>query len=97
MVKLSPMSQARMGAAYMADATTGYIRLNRFAASSNEEFNQALDKLRKQGMKHLILDLQGNGGGYLHVACALADEFLGKNRYLGWMCSWRSIPKRVAG
>ena len=71
-----------LDAAYMADATTGYIRLNRFAASSNEEFNQALDKLRKQGMKHLILDLQGNGGGYLHVACALADEFLGKDRLI---------------
>ncbi|MGP1462231.1 S41 family peptidase [Tannerella sp.] len=71
-----------LDAAYMADATTGYIRLNRFAASSNEEFNKALDKLRKQGMKHLILDLQGNGGGYLHVACALADEFLGKDRLI---------------
>ena len=71
-----------LDAAYMADATTGYIRLNRFAASSNEEFNKALNKLHKQGMKHLILDLQGNGGGYLHVACALADEFLGKDRLI---------------
>ncbi len=71
-----------LDAAYMADATTGYIRLNRFAASSHEEFNKALVKLRQQGMKHLILDLQGNGGGYLHVACALADEFLGKDRLI---------------
>lgn len=71
-----------LDAAYMADATTGYIRLNRFAVSSNDEFKQALVKLQKQGMKNLILDLQGNGGGYLHVACNLADEFLGKDKLI---------------
>ncbi len=71
-----------LDAAYMADAQTGYIRLNRFAVSSNDEFKKALAKLQKQGMKNLILDLQGNGGGYLHVACNLADEFLGKNKLI---------------
>jgi carboxyl-terminal processing protease len=65
-----------LDAAYMADKTTGYIRLNRFAVSSIQEFREAMDKLRKQGMTHLVLDLQGNGGGYLHVANELADEFL---------------------
>ena len=51
-----------LDAAYMADKTTGYIKLNRFAASSTNEFREALEKLKKQGMKDLILDLQGNGG-----------------------------------
>ena len=48
-------------ASYMADSKTGYIRLSRFAASSMEEFEKSLLILKKQGMKNLILDLQGNG------------------------------------
>ena len=71
-----------LDAAYMADEHTGYIKLNRFAASSVDEFREALEKLQEQGMKHLILDLQGNGGGYLNVAIELADEFLDKKRLI---------------
>ena len=71
-----------LDAAYMADKRTGYVKLNRFAASSADEFREALDKLRRQGMRDLILDLQGNGGGYLNIAIELADEFLGKNRLI---------------
>lgn len=71
-----------LDAAYMADKNTGYIKLNRFAASSADEFREALEKLQKQGMKNLILDLQGNGGGYLNVAIELADEFLSKDKLI---------------
>lgn len=71
-----------LDAAYMADKTTGYIKLNRFAASSADEFREALEKLQKQGMKNLILDLQGNGGGYLNIAIELADEFLAKDKLI---------------
>lgn len=71
-----------LDAAYMADKTTGYIKLNRFAASSADEFREALVKLKKQGMKSLILDLQGNGGGYLNVAIDIADEFLDKDKLI---------------
>lgn len=71
-----------LDAAYMADRQTGYIKLNRFAASSANEFREALEKLRKEGMKQLILDLQGNGGGYLNIAIELADEFLEKQRLI---------------
>lgn len=71
-----------LDAAYMADKHTGYIKLNRFAASSADEFRQALAKLQKEGMKQLILDLQGNGGGYLNIAIELADEFLGKDKLI---------------
>lgn len=71
-----------LDAAYMADKTTGYIKLNRFAASSADEFREALAKLQKKGMKNLILDLQGNGGGYLNIAIEIADEFLEKDRLI---------------
>ena len=71
-----------MDAAYMAYKQTGYIKLNRFAASSADEFREALAKLKKQGMKNLILDLQGNGGGYLNIAIELADEFLDKDKLI---------------
>ncbi|MEG1748441.1 MAG: S41 family peptidase [Tannerellaceae bacterium] len=71
-----------LDAAFMADKTTGYIKLNRFAASSTEEFREALAKLKKQGMQNLILDLQGNGGGYLNIAIDLADEFLSKDKLI---------------
>jgi carboxyl-terminal processing protease len=64
--------------AYMVDASTGYIRLNNFSATTYEEFNEALQKLMKEGMKKLILDLQGNGGGYLQAAADVANEFLPK-------------------
>ena len=63
-------------ATYMADKETGYIRLNRFAQSSSQEFEKAVSDLNKKGMKNLILDLQLNGGGYLHIAYELADQFL---------------------
>jgi carboxyl-terminal processing protease len=66
-------------AAYMADPTTGYIRLSRFAESTPDEITEAMKKLRKQGMKNLILDLQDNGGGLLGSAIDLAARFLAKN------------------
>lgn len=63
-------------ASYMVDGKTGYIRVSRFAATTHDEFVEALDKLREEGMTQLILDLQGNGGGYLLSAVDMANEFL---------------------
>ncbi len=63
-------------AAYMADASTAYIKISRFADSTVDEFLQALNKLKAKNPSHLILDLTGNGGGYLNKAVELADEFL---------------------
>ena len=65
-----------LDASYMIAPTIGYIRLNKFGANTIEEFQAALSKLQGQGMKDLILDLQGNGGGYLNAAIDLANEFL---------------------
>ena len=63
-------------ASYMADSKTGYIRVSRFGATTYEEFVEALEKLKKEGMQNLILDLEGNGGGYLNAAIDMANEFL---------------------
>lgn len=69
-------------AAFMATPDAGYIKLNRFAATTMSEFNQAMDKLKKLGAKNLILDLQGNSGGYLNTAIELADNILGANKLI---------------
>lgn len=61
---------------YMASPEVGYIRLTRFAESSAEEVEKAIHQLKAQGMKSLILDLQGNGGGYLGSAFGIASMFL---------------------
>ena len=65
---------------FMVDDTVGYIRLIRFARTSTGEFRNALKALKKQNMKALILDLRGNGGGFLDVAVALANEFLDRGQ-----------------
>ena len=65
-------------ASYMADPTTGYIRISRFAEQTPKEFTEAMEKLKRQGMKNLIIDLQDNGGGYLNAAQELAANFLKK-------------------
>ena len=63
-------------AAYMADPTTGYIRISRFAEDTDKEFRKAIKELRAKGMKNLIIDLEDNGGGYLNAAHQLASHFL---------------------
>jgi carboxyl-terminal processing protease len=69
-------------AAYIAAPEVGYIKLNKFAASTMDEFNQAVAKLKEKGMKHLILDLQNNSGGYLNTAIELSDEFLMQDKMI---------------
>ncbi|MBC7846772.1 MAG: S41 family peptidase [Flavobacterium sp.] len=63
-------------AALLLDATTGYIKINRFAETTYDEFKTGLDDLRKQGAKSLAIDLRDNGGGYMEEAISIADELL---------------------
>jgi carboxyl-terminal processing protease len=63
-------------AAYIIAPQTGYIKINKFAERTYEEFMQSLEELQKQKIDKLVLDLRGNGGGFLHAASAIADEFL---------------------
>src|SRR5690606_634754 len=72
---------------------TGYIKLVRFAKNTHEEFLRAAEALRDQGMRRLVLDLRGNGGGYLNSAIALADEFLPKDRTIVYT-QGRNSPRR---
>ncbi len=69
-------------ASYMATPNVGYIKVNRFARNTTQEFDEALVKLKKEGLQDLILDLRGNGGGYLNTAFTLADEFLDDNKMI---------------
>ena len=54
----------------------GYIKINRFAETTYDEFHKALLSLKRQGIKDLVIDLRDNGGGYLEMAVAIADELL---------------------
>ncbi|MBL7859192.1 MAG: S41 family peptidase [Cyclobacteriaceae bacterium] len=74
--------QYSMDVAYMVNSEVGYIKVNRFAATTFEEFHTALQKLKGQGMKKLILDLQGNPGGYMNMAIDMADEFLQEGKVI---------------
>ncbi len=69
-------------AAYMIDKKTGYIKLNRFSATTKKEFSDALAGLIEKGMKNLILDMEGNGGGYLNMAVELSDHFLDSGKLI---------------
>ena len=87
-----------INAAYMLDKHVGYIKLDRFAQESTQEFKEAFTKLQAQGMESLIFDLRGNTGGYLNTAIDLVDQFLTENQlvvftegihspYQEWRCS----------
>ena len=63
-------------AALLLNPTMGYIKINRFAETTYDEFKIGLDKLKQEGAKSLIIDLRDNGGGYMDPAIAIADELL---------------------
>lgn len=69
-----------LDASYMVNDRIGYVKLARFSHTSIEEFEDALKSLKQEGMKDLILDLSGNGGGWLPVAVELTDHFLSGNK-----------------
>ena len=83
-----------LDAYYMIEPGIGYIHLEQFGATSGKEMNDAIKALQKQGMKHLILDLQMNGGGYLGSAVEVANEFL-KPGALVVYTEGRKQPKQV--
>jgi carboxyl-terminal processing protease len=60
----------------MLNKTSGYIKINRFAENTYDEFHEGLEQLKKQGMTTLVIDLRDNGGGYLEKAVQVADDLL---------------------
>ena len=81
-----------LDAAYMIDKEIGYIKLNRFGATTHREFEEAFKKMKEEGMEKLILDLQSNGGGYMNAAIDLANDFLKKGQLIVYT-EGRSSPK----
>jgi carboxyl-terminal processing protease len=72
------ISTETVDAAYMIDKRNGYIRITSFGAKTHGEFVTKLDSLKRQGMKNLVLDLSGNGGGYLNSAVEILGELIGE-------------------
>lgn len=72
-----------LDAAYMLNEQTAYIKLNRFSATTTQEFLSAIIELKgKNNVKNLVLDLRGNGGGYLKSAYEISDQFLDANKLI---------------
>lgn len=71
-----------LDASYMINDDIGYLKVSRFSANTMKEMRQGMKKLQSQGMKSLVLDLRGNGGGYLKTATQMADEFLDENKLI---------------
>ncbi len=61
---------------YMLTPKTGYIKVSRFGMNTFKEFETQLNKLLREGMKDLVLDLRGNPGGYMDQAVRMVDELL---------------------
>lgn len=69
-------------AAYMIEKNTGYIKVNQFARTTYDEFLTALTLLQDDGAKRYVVDLRGNGGGYMEMAVLMANEFLPENQLI---------------
>ena len=79
---------------FMVDETTGYIKLERFAATSTKELTDALRRLKARGMQDLILDLRGNGGGYLNVAFEICDQFISGKKMIVYTDNFRNTGEK---
>lgn len=75
-LKRGAIPQYSLDASYMIDENMGYIKVNRFAETTYDEFKKALAELKSKGMTKLILDLQNNTGGYMSAAIGMSNEFL---------------------
>lgn len=75
-VKRDKIPVFSIDATYMLRPGIGYIRISSFSATTHDEFLKSVRQLRKEGMTDLVLDLQGNGGGYLQAAADISSEFL---------------------
>lgn len=79
-------------ASYMAAPEVGYIKISRFARTTMDELRKAIMELKAEGMKDLVLDLQGNGGGLLNAAVEMCDEFIAGDRLLVYT-EGRAFPR----
>ena len=82
-----------LDAAYMLNNEVGFIKLNKFAATTEQEFSDAVAKLEKSKMKHLVIDLRGNGGGYMLAAAQIAEKFFADQKLLVYLLG-RTTPRQ---
>ena len=82
-----------LDAAYMLNKETGYIKLNKFAATTEKEFSDAVTTLRKNNMQNLVIDLRGNGGGYMVAATSIAEKFFPDQKLMVYMTG-RKTPRQ---
>lgn len=78
---------------YMVAPTVGYVRINRFALNTEEEFARAMETLSRQGMQRVVVDLRGNGGGVMQAAIGIANMFLPKGALVVYS-KGRAIPEQ---
>lgn len=78
---------------YVINKETGYIKISRFSETTHDEFVKAIDYLKKEKVKQLILDLRGNGGGLMDEAIKICDEFLDNNKLIVYTAG-KSTPKK---
>src|SRR5476649_2730575 len=81
-IKRGHVDLSSLDASYIAAPSVGYIKSSKFASTTDTDFRSALKKLKTEGMQKLVLDLRGNGGGYLNSATELASEFLDKGKLI---------------
>jgi carboxyl-terminal processing protease len=85
-------------AAVMLDKNTGIIKINRFSATTYDEFTKHLASLKQQGMTQLIVDLRQNTGGYMEPAKQIADEFLSGDKMIVMTKGVNSVARKyIAG
>lgn len=72
-------------AAFMVNDTTAFLRLSKFSRTTASEFLRAASDLKAEGMKHLVVDLRDNSGGFFEQALLLSNYFLAKNQLIVYM------------
>lgn len=96
-IKRDVIALNSVDAVLMLNPKTGYIKINRFAETTYDEFRTGLARLKKQGANTLVIDLRDNGGGYMEEAIAVADELLGDKKMIVFTKNKRgSIQKTFA-
>jgi carboxyl-terminal processing protease len=81
-VKRGDIPVKSVDAAYMLDKNTGYVKVNQFGKTTYDEFVTSLSSLKEDGAKRYVVDLRGNGGGYMEMAILMANEFLPANQLI---------------
>jgi carboxyl-terminal processing protease len=82
-----------LDASYMLNKETGYVKLNKFAATTEKEFSDAVEALKKHNLKNLVIDLRGNGGGFMLAATELASKFFNDEKLLVYL-NGRKTPRQ---